>query len=244
MTYIPQATSQAARRVGRPVGASATRERLLEVAEGLFSERGLAGTTVRDVAEQLGVSGAALLHHFGTKETLYAEVLERVAASLQAYAPPPGTSADTAKLNSIFERHLDWTLAHPNYSRLIMRELLENRSRAGRAHRWYLKPVMGAYIDAIERGQTDSKLPAFDAEIFAYLVTGAIAHFAAAAFSVTQMHGLRGEAEALERFRSLLRALLDAAMSGLAPRAAPPRKASKPKKKPVPRKQRRDRDQV
>lgn len=59
--------------------ASAARERVLEVAERLFQERGLARVTMRDVADAVGMRQASLYHHApGGKAQLYREVFERM----------------------------------------------------------------------------------------------------------------------------------------------------------------------
>lgn len=65
----------------RPAGGrgDGTRERLLRAAAELFAEQGYAGTSLRQVIERAGVgNGAAVGYHFGSKEGLYAAVLERV----------------------------------------------------------------------------------------------------------------------------------------------------------------------
>ena len=49
---------------------------ILTAAKHLFSERGLHGTSIRDVEEASGVSKGLILHHFGAKEKLYAAVQE------------------------------------------------------------------------------------------------------------------------------------------------------------------------
>ena len=57
-----------------------TRERLLTVAAELFAERGYAGTSIRDIADRLGVTKAALYYHFTSKaEILHALVAEPIA---------------------------------------------------------------------------------------------------------------------------------------------------------------------
>ena len=58
--------------------SSAARERVLMVAERLFSERGYSSVTLRDIANELGIRQASLYHHVpGGKEQLFVEVTER-----------------------------------------------------------------------------------------------------------------------------------------------------------------------
>lgn len=54
-----------------------TRKLILDAAEKLFSERGFAGTSVRDISEASGVSQPLIHHHFGSKKMLYHEVKKR-----------------------------------------------------------------------------------------------------------------------------------------------------------------------
>ena len=52
---------------------------ILIAAKHLFSERGLYGTSIRDIESASGVSKGLILHHFGTKEKLYAAVQDLLA---------------------------------------------------------------------------------------------------------------------------------------------------------------------
>ena len=56
---------------------SDTRERLLDAAEGLFARRGFRATTVREVTRAAGANVAAVGYHFGSKEGLIREVIDR-----------------------------------------------------------------------------------------------------------------------------------------------------------------------
>src|ERR1700742_3038371 len=86
-------------RGGRPRGS--TRERILDIALQLFNEQGYDKTSLREIAERLQVTKAALYYHFERKEdillqlhlrlhALGREVLERLgnldAAPNKAYA--------------------------------------------------------------------------------------------------------------------------------------------------------------
>ena len=56
------------KRGGRPRGS--TRERILDVALDLFTERGYGDTSLREVADELGFTKAALYYHFEKKEDI------------------------------------------------------------------------------------------------------------------------------------------------------------------------------
>src|SRR5579871_4147084 len=56
----------------RPRGV--TRERILDVALELFNEQGYDKTSLREIAERLGVTKAALYYHFKSKEDILLEL--------------------------------------------------------------------------------------------------------------------------------------------------------------------------
>jgi AcrR family transcriptional regulator len=60
------------------------RERILDAALDLFAERGLTGTTVRDIATRAKVNVAAISYHFGGKDELYRAVAGTVIGSIEA----------------------------------------------------------------------------------------------------------------------------------------------------------------
>jgi AcrR family transcriptional regulator len=55
-------------------GQPSTRERILDIALYLFSERGYDKTSLRDIAERLGTTKAALYYHFARKEDILVEL--------------------------------------------------------------------------------------------------------------------------------------------------------------------------
>jgi TetR/AcrR family transcriptional regulator, regulator of cefoperazone and chloramphenicol sensitivity len=69
--------------VGEPAFEDLTgRARIREAALRLFAERGVDGTTVRDIASAAGVSTGLIRHHFGSKEDLRAACDSYVLAQL------------------------------------------------------------------------------------------------------------------------------------------------------------------
>ncbi|KAA9157104.1 TetR/AcrR family transcriptional regulator [Amycolatopsis acidicola] len=61
---------------------SDTRERIQQIALELFVEQGYEKTSLREIAERLDVTKAALYYHFRTKEDIVASLLDDLAESL------------------------------------------------------------------------------------------------------------------------------------------------------------------
>jgi AcrR family transcriptional regulator len=89
--------------------AGGTRERILDVALELFVEQGYATTSLREVAERLGVTKAALYYHFQSKEDILMALhmgmhdLMRTSAA-QLAGEPPSRTAWLAFLDGIVDQ--------------------------------------------------------------------------------------------------------------------------------------------
>jgi AcrR family transcriptional regulator len=118
-------------------GAKDTKLAIILVAGELFAEYGLAGTSIRTIAEKAGVNSAAINYHFGSKENLYTETLRyavmhmRKMESLEAFENG-SIDHDPEKLRAIFYRYIKETLSNllpPRkfdwFVKLVIRSLLE-----------------------------------------------------------------------------------------------------------------------
>jgi AcrR family transcriptional regulator len=75
---MPEVSGDKVRRTGRNRMTSAERrEQLVDIARGLFAERGFDGTSVEEIAARAEVSKPVVYEHFGGKEGLYAVVVDR-----------------------------------------------------------------------------------------------------------------------------------------------------------------------
>lgn len=74
------------RRRGRPPapaqGDPGARDRILRAAARLFRQRGYRGTTVRDIADEVGILSGSLFHHFATKEEVLLEIMREAFISV------------------------------------------------------------------------------------------------------------------------------------------------------------------
>ena len=64
-------------RVAAGIGHERLRQKILKATEGRFAAGGLASTTAPSLAEAAGVSKGMLYSHFGSKQNLFREVVER-----------------------------------------------------------------------------------------------------------------------------------------------------------------------
>lgn len=171
--------------------AQDTRERLLDQAEPLFAERGFYGVSIAAIANELGLTKQALLHHFGSKERLYGEVLKRISLRFEGIEQDPVPADPTERLTAFLLALRTLDNASTNSTRILMRELLDNKRRADTAGTWYLKSFLEqliAMVQVIPNWQSAS-----DAEALAlvYQLLGAINYFG---ISEPTLTGIFGEA--------------------------------------------------
>jgi AcrR family transcriptional regulator len=128
-----------ARRAGRRKGntrkanvrkGERTAAAILDAAEALFAERGYVGTTMRTVAKAVGLKDPSLYNHFGSKDALYAAVLERtyrpIADKLAHLVKGKSSWADMRQTISSINEVL---AENPTFVRLMQLEILTGRGR-------------------------------------------------------------------------------------------------------------------
>lgn len=196
-----------------------TREQLLAAATRRFAARGFYGASIADVADDVGLTKQALIHHFGTKEKLYGEVLQRIADRLDVTLERAmqGAGTPASKLERLLVALLTDTGGEGG--RLLMREILDNEARAERAERWYLRPFLGTLTAAMR--EVPGWQSADEAEVFAatYQLLGAVTYFTISGPTLSAILGKRVSQEVRDAFPAQLSALIRATL------ARPPRRA-------------------
>lgn len=110
-------SAPARRRAAKKAEGSAerkeTRERLLDVALELFTEKGYAETSLREIAAELGVSKAALYYHFESKaDILMALHMRMHEVSKRALAEIEVHERDLGRWRSALDKFVDDMLAN------------------------------------------------------------------------------------------------------------------------------------
>jgi TetR/AcrR family acrAB operon transcriptional repressor len=81
--------------------ALATRERLIDTAEDLFSKNGVSQTSLNDIALAAGVTRGAIYWHFKDKADLFNAMMERVRLPMEERLEPAELDSGTAPLQQL-----------------------------------------------------------------------------------------------------------------------------------------------
>lgn len=118
-----------------PTSKPAGRAEILAAATDLFGESGFDAVSISTIAGKAGTSKANVFHHFGSKESLFLEVM-RAACEVFGRALEDAVDAEGGfdeRLRTYLRRDIELMRANPDRAHLIMREVLESGPRRGRA---------------------------------------------------------------------------------------------------------------
>ena len=124
-----------------------TRERILEVSAELFVEQGYDGTSLREIAERLGFSKAALYYHFSSKEQILEALLEPARRMIDGLLE----RLDAARTVEDWAEALEWVIGHVFSSSEVFRLIARNRHA--------VQGVLGTSSDA---GSDESRAQHFE----------------------------------------------------------------------------------
>jgi AcrR family transcriptional regulator len=90
-----------------PRGEGSTKMRLLAAGTRLFAERGFHATSVREIAERARVNVASGNYHYGSKRSLYLEVLREQFRSIRAELERRGAAPSPEELSKLSRAQLE-----------------------------------------------------------------------------------------------------------------------------------------
>lgn len=159
-----------------------TAGRILAAAEQSFSEQGLAGARTEGIAGRAGVNKALLYYYFGSKRELYRSVLHQLLDEFRRTIDPADSplSSPRERLVSFVNRYFDFLASHPNFPRLIQREIMESHGEMDCILRDYYRPVLSGVVGLIESGIRRGEFRRVDARQASLTLMGATTSYFAA----------------------------------------------------------------
>jgi AcrR family transcriptional regulator len=159
-------------RRGRP---GYDREQMLSGAVGVFNEQGYDATSVAALTERLGLSKAALYHHFDSKEQVLDASLERALGPLEAVLDTPEATngAAIARLAAVLRGAVQVLVAELPHVTLLLRVRGNSdvERRALDRRRAFDQRIAGLVRDAQREGSVRSDI---EASVAARLLFGTV----------------------------------------------------------------------
>lgn len=179
----------------------ATREQLVEIATGLFVERGYEDTSIEAVLQETDVSRGALYHHFDGKEALFEAVLTAVEADI-ASRLNASVGGLTDPVEELRAGCLAWVrLAGDRVVQRIV--LIDAPSVVGWERRRELdeKYTLGMVRAVLSGVARTGRLPEAHVDLFAHMLLAALDELALLIARAEDVEGATLEAEAaIEEF--------------------------------------------
>ncbi len=195
-----------------------TRQLFLDSARRQFASRGFYGTSLANIADEIGLTKQALLHHFGNKEKLYGEILkaishrmlDAVTAAREQHGPAE-RQLEAALLNIY-----TLTATQPEDTRIIVRELLDVERRTEAIHSWYLRPFLDALVSMIRQLPSRGRTSPREALALVYPLLGAMNYLVVSEVVLAEMYGRPTYRHLQARFPDQLREQVRNLVNGLA----------------------------
>jgi AcrR family transcriptional regulator len=147
--------------IARPHGRQApkrereVREEILHVALRRFAARGFDGTSLADIATEVGVRKPSLLYHFESKDVLRQAVLAHVLERWNEVLPRllMAAAAGQPAFETVIREAVRFFAEDPDRARLLVREIIDRPDDMRRRLETYVQPWVDVVADYIRRGQ-------------------------------------------------------------------------------------------
>ena len=170
--------------VRRLVPREERRGQILDAAAALFSRRGFAGTTTREIAAAAGTTETVLFRHFPTKQSLYAAILEHwvPVAHVDRWLDELRALADARDDEGLFRAVVTAILESyrqiPAYHRLMLFAALEDQELARIAQVKYTTPISSFLREYVSRRQSEGAFRRIRPEVVVHMLLSAAAQYA------------------------------------------------------------------
>lgn len=143
-------------------GEKKTKEKIIEAARKLFSERGFEGVSMEDIAQASRVRKSLIYYYFPSKEVLFEEVWINVIDNLEneVFSDVENEGSIVKTIKKLIKKYVEFVMNKEELSKLIARErinVLENQTNLSNARRRY-EVFLQKFERFFEKGKAENVL--------------------------------------------------------------------------------------
>ena len=121
-------------------------------AERAFGAHGYLGTSLDEIAGEVGIRSPSLLYHFDSKATMYAAVIRALFHDLRIALAPVlvTTEGYEDRVDGLMVAFLSFVDERPAFAPIVLREIIDGRGPAQEILRDQIAPIMDEVVNWIE----------------------------------------------------------------------------------------------
>ncbi len=195
--------------------ADTTPARILAEARREFAQRGFAAARLQDIAARAELSHPTLLYHFGSKEGLYAAVIEQAVSD---WAATTSRAISTGmrgfdQVAALVDAGFEFFATHQEFVMIVRREAIEGGGRLEQAITDHMRPFLDRAVAFLRREMAAGRLRRHEPVEVMQLCYGALlTYFSDARFRARLLDEDPLTPDAGRHFRAALTDILRAAL--------------------------------
>jgi TetR/AcrR family transcriptional regulator len=169
------------------------RDQILKAAEEVFAEKGLKGTTVREIAERVDLQTPGLYHHFSSKEEIYYSVIQDIYFGFgdKVLEPMRRAVGIEEKVTVLIDKLMEFWEEQPNAPMIFAQELMLG---SGPFYEEMIPNMLGPmYVEtlsAFEEEKGSGNIRDLDMSMLIYLIFGMAVFYFFAGHILTLLAGV------------------------------------------------------
>jgi TetR/AcrR family transcriptional regulator len=189
--------------------------RILSEARREFADRGFEAARLQDIAARAGLSHPTLLYHFGSKEQLYAAVIE---AAVRDWAATTSAAISTGlqgfdQVAALIDAGFEFFASHRDFVVIVRREAIEGGGRLEQAIADHMRPFLDAAVTFLRRETEAGRLREHDpVELMQLCYSALLTYFSDARFRARLLDQDPLAPDTGAHFREALKGILRAAL--------------------------------